>query len=74
MGFLGRGPQVGGKRRDTCAHVHGYNSISHTRCTVVFDTVVHVSAGVRNTDAHEMHACLTDSCTLMHSCFSESCA
>jgi hypothetical protein len=37
-------------------------------------TVVHVGARVGKTSAHEMSACLTESCELMHGCFSNSCA
>jgi hypothetical protein len=72
--FLGKGPPVFEKRRNTRAYVRGYNPFSNAQCGTVLDTTTHVGTGEGNTCVHEMRVCLTDNCTLMRECSSDRCA
>jgi hypothetical protein len=72
--FLGRGPLVHGKRRNTHAYVHEFNPFSSAQCAVVLDIATHVGARDGQTDMHEMCARLTESHTFMCGFYLDSCA
>jgi hypothetical protein len=62
--FVGMGPPVHRRWKDTRTDMRGYNSLSHAWCASILNTTTHGGAWVGKISVHVMCACLNYSCAL----------